>query len=80
MKSIAEELKAFMEVMENPMATSNCDGTSEVKSADGTAVDNIPNETLETYFDISHYGENSQHEVIRHKRKFDVKNGILYVN
>lgn len=81
MKSIAEELKAFLEVMENPVAVDNQDGTSEIKSDSSSCdVDNIPNATLENYLDMSRYGENSQHEVIRHKRKFDVRNGILYVN
>jgi len=78
MKPITDEILAFMEIMENPVAVENGDGTCDIESDSGD-VENIDEDSLEDYLQHSRYGDNIQHGVLRHKRKFEVKDGVLYV-
>ena len=80
MESIAKELTAFMQEMENPVAVDNGDGTSSIDSDSSSSVDNLPTESIEDFISQSYYGDKIEHGVMRHKRKFEVKDNILHIN
>lgn len=76
---IIDEITAYMENIENPMAIDNLDGTSDIVSDGITQLENIPNDSLEQYLEYSDYGNDRKHDQMRYNRRMTTRDNKLII-
>jgi len=74
-----EEIQAAMEVLDEPKAVENGDGTSVVTDSTGFCSEDMDTESLDEFLSYARYGNEVQFGSFRHNRDFIVKNGRLFV-
>lgn len=77
--SFAQELQAALDILEDPVAVSNEDGTSVVTDSTGYSSDSLADESLEQFLDYARYGSEVKHGSYRHNRGFVVDKGKLFI-
>ena len=77
--SFADDIASALEILENPSAVDNGDGTCSIQSDNTEDIEDLNNESVEKFLDFARYGDNVQHGSMRHNTEFKVENNTLYL-
>lgn len=78
-ESFLDEIQSALDILDEPVAFDNGDGTSSIEDSTGAAVDNIDNESLDQFLDYARYGTEIQHGSYRNNTDFQVRDGKLFL-
>lgn len=77
--SLMDDIESALEILQNPEAVDNGDGTCSIQSDNTDDIDDLNSDSVEKFLDYSRYGDNVQHGSMRHNTEFKVDNGTLYL-